>query len=151
MCHYIYPILYIYRFISASTLKAKYWIMKKLWGDFFSISTNDFLHYSSSCSSHRQFSLNLHKTVVAGKLFLKLAFLALNYLNKSREELAASQPVSESRLTTDLYLTLRVTARVSHPREKYWKVIYRSNISLNLFRFKITAHIGVTWVISCPL
>ena len=59
-----------------------------------------------------QFSLNFDKTVVAGKLFLKLAFLALNYLNKSREELAPSQPVPESRLTSDIYLTLRVTARV---------------------------------------
>ena len=66
-----------------------------------------------------QFSLNFERTVVAGKLFLKLAFLALNYLNKSREELAASQPVLESRLTRDLYLTLRVTTRVS----KYLKVI----------------------------
>ena len=125
MCHYIYLGLYIYRYKSATTLKAKnyeknskrFFLFPPM--IFFIILVPVVLVHTAS-----QFSLNFDKTVVAGKLFLKLAFLALNYLNKSREELAPSQPVPESRLTSDLYITLRVTACVSREILKsYLKII----------------------------
>ena len=125
MCHYIYLGLYIYRYKSATTLKAKnyeknskrFFLFPPM--IFFIILVPVVLVHTAS-----QFSLNFDKTVVAGKLFLKLAFLALNYLNKSREELTPSQPVPESRLTSDIYLTLRVTARVLREIFKsYLKII----------------------------
>ena len=129
--------LYIYRYKSATTLKAKnyeknskrFFLFPPM--IFFIILVPVVLVHTAS-----QFSLNFDKTVVAGKLFLKLAFLVLNYLNKSREELAPSQPVPESRLTSDIYLTLRVTTRVSREILKTYLKIIKSNISLNLFRFK---------------